>query len=82
MCSVIFVLADDRKIALFLAFHRGCLMHFDTPTAGSLKLASSSPALEKHGCLRAAEELQPARSSRAVTNQRFWNISFEKKKKR
>jgi hypothetical protein len=76
MCSVIFVLADDRKIALFLAFHRGCLMHFDTPTAGSLKLASSSPALEKHGCLRAAEELQPARSSRAVTNQRFWNISF------
>jgi hypothetical protein len=31
-------------------------MHFDTLTGGSLKLASSSPALEKHGCLRAAED--------------------------
>ena len=55
-------------------------MHFDTPTAGSLKLASSSPALEKHGCLRAAEELQPARSSRAVTNQRLEHFFLKEKK--
>jgi len=57
-------------------------MHFDTPTAGSLKLASSSPALEKHGCLRAAEELQPARSSRAVTNQAVLKHFFLKKEKK
>ena len=60
-------------------------MHFDTPTAGSLKLASSSPALEKHGCLRAAEELQPARSARAVTNQRplvFETFLFPKKREK
>ena len=33
------------------------LMQFHTPTGGSLKLATRSPALEKHGCLRAADDL-------------------------
>lgn len=56
-------------------------MHFDTPTAGSLKLASSSPALEKHGCLRTAEELQQGRSARAVTNHRVGTFLFKKRKK-
>jgi hypothetical protein len=61
-------------------------MHFDTLTGGSLKLASSSPALEKHGCLRAAEDrtstgsLCPSSNKPAVSG--FRNLSFSKKKKK
>ena len=77
MCSVIFVLADDRKNALFLALHRECLMHFHTLTGGSLKFASSSPTRGKHGCLRAAE--LPARSAQSAEDRNML-ASFSKKK--
>jgi hypothetical protein len=90
MRSVIFVLADDRKVALFLAFHRGCLMHFDTLTGGSLKLVGASnwhparPHLKNMAVCAPLKtgtstgSLCPSSNKPAASG--FRNLSFSKKK--